>query len=273
MSNAWKPQLSSFWLSLARAASERAEHHRQQPALAALGGRDQAPAGGVGVPGLHAVDVRIDPQQPVAVRLRDVVVAEFLQRVERVVLGKVADQRGGEQREVGRGRVVLRVGQARRIREVRVRRARAAPPPRSSVSTNAASLPATSSASAIDASLPDCTIMPCRSSSTRHRLARLDEHARAFGLPRALRHVDHLRRRDRLVAQRAEHDVRGHQLGERRRIAALVGILGDDASGRWSRRSARRRARRSPAARRGRRGGCGRRRASTGGALGKDAAA
>ena len=32
--------------------------------------------------------------------------------------------------------------------------------------TKAASLPATSSASAIDASLPDCTIIPCISSST-----------------------------------------------------------------------------------------------------------
>ena len=57
---------------------------------------------------------------------------------------------------------------------------------------------------------------------------RLDEHPRALGAPRTLGHVDRLRRRQRLRAQRAEREVRGHQLGERRRVASLVGVLRRD---------------------------------------------
>ena len=91
MSNAWKPQLSSFCASLARAASEcGAEHDREHAPLTALRRRDQAPPGGVGVAGLDAVDVGIGPQKPVAVGLRDVVVAEFLLRIERIELRVVA---------------------------------------------------------------------------------------------------------------------------------------------------------------------------------------
>ena len=56
------------------------------------------------------------------------------------------------------------------------------------------------------------------------RLARLDEHPRALGLPRTLRYLHHLRWRDGFRADRAERDVGGHQLRQRRRIAALVGI-------------------------------------------------
>jgi hypothetical protein len=48
------------------------------------------------VAGLDAVDIRVGPEQPVAVGLRDVVVAEFPLRVDRIELGVVADQRGGE---------------------------------------------------------------------------------------------------------------------------------------------------------------------------------
>ena len=62
----------------------------------------------------------------------------------------------------------------------------------------------------------------------RHRAARLDEHPRAFGVPRGGRHRDALRRRDLALAQRGEHEIRGHELGERRRLAPLVGVLRDD---------------------------------------------
>src|SRR5690606_31206519 len=45
-----------------------------EPRLLAPRGRDQAIAGRFGVPGLHAVDTRVDGQQAVAIRLADVVV-------------------------------------------------------------------------------------------------------------------------------------------------------------------------------------------------------
>ena len=60
------------------------------------------------------------------------------------------------------------------------------------------------------------------------RAPRLDEHPRALGAPCALGHRHRLRRRDRPGLQRGEGEVRGHQLGERRGVAALVGVLRDD---------------------------------------------
>src|SRR5215475_7693003 len=58
-------------LRLARARSVRPgpEHHRQQPSRPALRRRDKTVPGGVGEPGLHAVDVRVAPQQSVAIGL------------------------------------------------------------------------------------------------------------------------------------------------------------------------------------------------------------
>ena len=80
VSKAWKPQFSSFWLSLARASIEVvlsttvSSRRLPAPPLAevrelALRGGDQAVAGGLGVAGLHAVDRRVAAQQQVAVGL------------------------------------------------------------------------------------------------------------------------------------------------------------------------------------------------------------
>ena len=60
-----------------------------------------------------------------------------------------------------------------------------------------------------------------------YRFLGLDEHARAFRLPRSFRHVHHLRGRDLLLSQRLEHQIGGHELGERRRLAPLPGVLHD----------------------------------------------
>ena len=66
-----------------------AEQHREQPPSAAARRCDEAIARRLGMAGLHAVDARVHPQQPVAVHLRDVVVAEFFLRVVlRVLVGK-----------------------------------------------------------------------------------------------------------------------------------------------------------------------------------------
>jgi hypothetical protein len=95
VSKFWKPQFSSFWLSAVRLPSEVcAGQHRDQAALAgravrAVGRGDHAVAGGFGVAGLHAVDGRVQPQQAVAVLLGDLVIGEFLDRVDLVELGEV----------------------------------------------------------------------------------------------------------------------------------------------------------------------------------------
>ena len=184
----------------------------------------EAPARGLGVPGLDAVDVGVDPQQPVAVRLRDVVVAVLLERIQPVVLGKVADQRRGETAEVVRRRVVLRVGQPRRVGEARVDEAE---PLRLRVHPlGECRLAAGDHFGQRDrgvvAGLHDHAVQEF---VDRHRAPHLDEHPRALGPPRALRHRDRLRRRQYLVAQRDEHKVRGHQLGQRCRVPALVGVV------------------------------------------------
>src|SRR5262249_60654455 len=96
----------------ARGLRSGAEQPRKHPAAAAMRGCDQAVACGFGMPGLDAVDARIEPQQPVAVRLDDVVVAELALRIVLAVfLGKVVDQRRRQEIKVLRGAVVLGIGQ------------------------------------------------------------------------------------------------------------------------------------------------------------------
>src|SRR6266446_6680791 len=64
----------------------RAEQNRKQAPAAASRRRDEAEARCLGMAGLDAVYRRIEPQQPIAVRLRNVVVAEFLLRIVLTVL-------------------------------------------------------------------------------------------------------------------------------------------------------------------------------------------
>jgi hypothetical protein len=55
----------------------------------------------------------------------------------------------------------------------------------------------------------------------------VDEHQRRVALalfPRAHAHVDRLLQRELLVAEGAEHEVGGHQLGQRRRVGGRVGV-------------------------------------------------
>ena len=54
---------------------------------------------------------------------------------------------------------------------------------------------------------------------------RIDEHARSAGAPGALGHRHDLVQRDFLVAQCPEHDVGGHELGQRSRFDPLIWCL------------------------------------------------
>ena len=81
----------------------RAQHDRQEPPLAALARRRRGTSRRLRcVRSSSPSTYGSVHKQPVAVGLRDVVVAKFLLRVERVVLGVVADQRGRELRQVAR---------------------------------------------------------------------------------------------------------------------------------------------------------------------------
>src|SRR6185437_4864359 len=76
-----------FAVRLARVPLRRVEDDRDQPRTVALGGGDEAVPGLIGVAGLQAIDRRIAPQQPVAVRLLDVVPGEVLHAEDVVILG------------------------------------------------------------------------------------------------------------------------------------------------------------------------------------------
>ena len=205
----------------------RAQHDSDLPPLAALCRRDEAPSGGIGVARLHAVDVGIDPEKPVAVGLRDVVVAEFLDRIELVVIGIIADQRRGERAEVARGRIMIGLRESGDISEVRVGE------------THALRLGIHAHDERGFTSLyklrqrDRCIVAGLHDHSAqqlvdRHRAAWLDEHPRTLGVPCRRRHRHALRRHDLAFAQRGERQVRRHELRERRRFAALVGVLLDD---------------------------------------------
>ena len=69
---------------------------------------------------LDAVGIAIHLQQQIAVGLFDAVVDEFALRVDLVILGEIVDQRAAKNRDVPRSCVVLLVGQAGRVGEVRI---------------------------------------------------------------------------------------------------------------------------------------------------------
>ena len=203
------------------------EHDRHEAAIAALRRCDKTPAGRLGMTGLDAVDVRIRPQQPVAIRLRDVVVAVFLLRIDRIKVRIVADQRRRETRDVGGRRVMLRIREPGRIGEVRrcqLEARRFLIHPLDECVLGAGDRLGERDRRIV-ARLDDHTVEQLLDA---HRLARLDEHPRAFGAPRLLRHGHHLRGNDRLRAQRTEHEIRRHELGERRGIAFFGCISGGE---------------------------------------------
>ena len=94
-------------------------------------------------------------------------------------------------------------------------------------STNASSDPAIVSASAIAASLPDCTIIPCSNSSTLTAFfgsMNMREPSARHALADTVTICEGA---SCLVLEGTKDQVRGHQLGQRRGFARLVGVLRD----------------------------------------------
>ena len=69
------------------------------------------------MPRLDAIDIGIQPQQSIAIRLRDVVVPKLLLGIEAVVLGILTDEGCSQVPKILRRRVVLRRWQTARVGE------------------------------------------------------------------------------------------------------------------------------------------------------------
>ena len=191
----------------------RIQDHRNQAPVATPGCRDHAEARALRVAGLHAVDERVAAEQPVAVVLRDVAIAELAQLVHREILRELADDCGGQQRQVFGGRIVLGIRQPRYIGEAGVLQAQAHGLAIHLIDEGrfAAGHALGEGNGSVVAGLHDHSL---KQVFNRNRAARLQEHARTGRAPGFLRNRDCLRQGDPLLAQGVEGHVRGHQLGQ-----------------------------------------------------------
>ena len=95
------------------------------------------------------------------------------------------------------------------------------------ISTKVSTVPPTPSASATEASLPGVDDHAAHQVADLRGAARFDEHQRAAALalgPGAQRDGQRLLDAELLVAQRTEHEIGRHQLGQRGRVGRRVGI-------------------------------------------------
>ena len=227
-------------LALAGARLHRGgvEHHGQDPALAralavgaqvrefALRGRDQAIPGRIGVAGLEAVDAGVAAQQQVAVRLVDVVVAVFLDRVVGEELGVVANDVGRDHGQVARRALVAGFGQAGGVLERGVLQAeglRLAVHHADELVERAADRLGQRHRGVV-AGLHDLALEEFLDGRGH---GGVDEHQRTAGLalvPGPLGDRQALLQRELLVVDRGEDHVQAHQLGQRGRIGRDVGV-------------------------------------------------
>ena len=171
----------------------------------------------------QAIHRRVREQQTVAIFLNDAVVRVAFFRVKLGVLRKVAHQRQRQNGEVVCGRKVPLLRKARRVQKLRVFHAklfRFAVHARHKFALVARNR---------NGQRDGCIVTRLNDHAaqqilSRHRRAGLDEHARAFGLPRALGYAQPLAERELFLMQRVEHQVCRHQLGERCRVASLLGV-------------------------------------------------
>ena len=166
------------------------------------------------MPGFHAVHGGVNPQQAVAVGLANAVVGVFLGGIHFfVVFRKVGDDAFGQNAQIAGGGVVLWVGQASGVLEVRVRQAQ----PfgllihqRCKV-VFVASQQFCDCAACIVARLHNHTVQQLFNS---HRLVRFDKHARTFGFPGVGRHGYLLIHPNLLAVECSKGHVGCHQFGQ-----------------------------------------------------------
>ena len=177
---------------------------------------------------LQAVDGRVAEQQRVAVAVvgwRRARVMVFLDRVIRCVLGEVLQQPGCQHGQIARGRDVAGLGQAFRVLESGGRHTQ-----RLGLGVHHLDKVLGRAAYALGqrhrgivARLHDHALDQV---FHRHLHLGVDEHARAGHLPGAFADRQRLRQGDFLAAQRVEHQIGRHQLGQRGRLNHGIGVLG-----------------------------------------------
>ena len=187
--------------------------------------------------GLDAVDAGIAPQQRVAIVLLDAVPLEILDRGDRVVLGEVVDQRARQQRDVVRGRVVIRDRVAGGVLEVGVDHAELLGV---GIHQPGERLLGTGGVfgqrdRGIVAGLDDHAVQQILQ---RYLAVELEEAGGAVGAgaaaaPGVLADGDRIGHVDLAVGDLGRDDVVGHDLGDRRRFHAQVRFLaGENLAGR-----------------------------------------
>ncbi len=200
------------------------EYHGDQAHALALGGGHQAVAGRVRMAGLETVDGGVAPQQTIAVVLGDAIEGELPLRVPVIVLGEFLDQVAGQNGDVpGRG-VVLLMGPAITVDEVRSRH-----PQFPGIAIHqagegvlAAGYVLGQGHAGIVARLHDQAL---QQGLHAHLRAYLDEHARALGAPGLLAHPDHVIQGQLTALELLEHGIGGHDLGDTGRLHTFVDFV------------------------------------------------
>src|SRR3989338_8656272 len=207
-SKCWKPKFSSFWLSVARRLSEGA------PSSTEIRRR------------LLRLTEPIRQYPAVAVCLGDVVESVIAQSEQRIVLRVVAHDGRGQQGQIERAAVVLRVRQADRVGEMSVVHAQpfCFPVHQVDEARFAAGDMKRQRDGRIVAGLHD---QPAQQFAHGHALPGLEQHARlaADVVYCGNGNGQVLLRQQRAVFERIKNQVSGHQLGQRSGLHARIGIL------------------------------------------------
>ena len=202
-----------------------AEHHRDQPDVAAARRGNHVVPGVGGIAGLEAVGSGIGTQHRVVVA--DIAAVEHEGRHREIVIlvGEVADQVPGQQREVACGRDLLRIRQAGGIAEGGVGHAeqtRLLGHELGEVLLVAAGHQLAERASRVIGRLRD----QGQDGLLHGKIASGHQpELGGFHGSRAGGYRDRLVQRHAIVAQRLEREIEGHQLGQAGRITLQVGVV------------------------------------------------
>ena len=198
-------------------------HHDDPPAVLHPGG-DEAVAGTLGMAGLDAVGAHMLVEQRIAVALLDAVIGEVELGEIMIILGIVGDQMAGQHLEVAGGGVMVRVGPAVRIHEMRARHAELL---RLGVHALGETLLAPGHALGDD----DAGIIARLHDDAAQQIldldvvAELDIHLRALHAPGALGDGEAVGQLELAALQRLEEQIGRHHLGQGGRLDLSLAVL------------------------------------------------